>query len=194
MTDIVAQAVEPFIETGSVIDAVVDAGDDLWKIRHAVPEGLRAAGRVIACDIAVPRGALTQFREKAAHGIAKRWPELVVADFGHVGDGGLHFNMVWPQAAGSMPVDLPSVVQCYVFALAVERYGGSFSAEHGVGPRNFDHYARFTPEPVRALAGRVQSAIAPFGLGRVDFGAGADFDDDRLVSESESARHVEGTT
>lgn len=170
LTDIIALAVQPFIESAAISDIAVDRGDRLWRIRHAIPEGLRAAGLVIACDIAVPRGALMRFREEAATEIALRWPELIVADFGHVGDGGLHFNVVWPHAAGQLPVDLPDIVQSYIFALAVERYGGTFSAEHGIGPRNFGYYVRYTPEAVRTLASRVQDAIAPAPLGRVNFG------------------------
>jgi FAD/FMN-containing dehydrogenase len=170
MTDIIALVVQPFIESGAVVDVAIDLGDRLWRIRHALTEGLRAEGTVIACDIAVPRSVLMKFREEATREIAMRWPALMIADFGHVGDGGLHFNMVWPYTAGRLPDDLPAIVQSYVFERAVRGYGGTFSAEHGVGPRNFDHYVRFTPESVRSLATKVQKAIAPVPLGRVNFG------------------------
>jgi hypothetical protein len=52
----------------------------------------------------------------------------------------------------------------------VERHGGSFSAEHGVGPRNIAAYHRFTPLPAQQLAGRLQSLFAPVPIGRVAFG------------------------
>ncbi|MFC3712965.1 FAD-binding oxidoreductase [Sphingoaurantiacus capsulatus] len=171
LTNLLEEAIVPLIEIGTAIDAAVDEGDSLWAIRHAIPEGLRAHGSVIACDIAVRRGDLSRFRELAAAEVAQRWPQLVVADFGHVGDGGLHFNMVWPRDAGPAPAGLAAAVQSLVFAMVVEQFSGSFSAEHGIGPRNIDHYARFTPPPVRDLAGRVQRLVAPAGLGRVDFGA-----------------------
>ncbi|MCW3837656.1 FAD-binding oxidoreductase [Sphingomonas canadensis] len=174
LMDILGEAITPMIEDGRATDAVIDEGRSLWAVRHAIPEGLRTAGAVIACDIAVRRGDLMRFREEAAAAVSARWPELVIADFGHCGDGGLHFNMVWPRALGPIPAGLAEEVRRLVFAMVVDGYHGSFSAEHGIGPRNIDHYVRFTPEPVRALAGRVQRLIAPAGIGRVDFGAGAE--------------------
>jgi FAD/FMN-containing dehydrogenase len=153
-----------------VLDVAADRGQRLWAIRHAVPEGLRAAGQVIACDIAVRRGDVMRLRAEAAADVANRWPELEVCDFGHIGDGGLHFNMVWPKAAGPAPAGLAEAVRGHVFARTVEDFDGSFSAEHGVGPRNIESYRRHTPPTVRRLAGSMQALLAPVALGRVDFG------------------------
>jgi FAD/FMN-containing dehydrogenase len=111
------------------------------------------------------------FRSVAAAEVRERWPQLVVADFGHIGDGGVHFNTIWPHAAGPVPRGLAEAMRSHVFAIAVERFGGSFSAEHGVGPRNIKDYVRFTPSAVRSLAGQIQRIVAPAELGRVDFGA-----------------------
>jgi FAD/FMN-containing dehydrogenase len=110
------------------------------------------------------------FRSIAAAEVRSRWPELLVADFGHIGDGGLHFNLVWPNDAGPLPAGTADAARSLVFEIAVERFGGSFSAEHGVGPRNINDYVRFTPAAVRSIAGRIQRLVAPVELGRVDFG------------------------
>jgi len=102
--------------------------------------------------------------------IARDHPDLRVCDFGHVGDGGLHFNMVWPHEAGPIPPGLADALRMKVSAAVVERHGGSFSAEHGVGPRNIAAYRRFTPPSAQRIAGRVQSLFAPVPIGRVAFG------------------------
>src|SRR3546814_4122565 len=47
----------------------------VWALRHAVPEGLRAAGHVIGCDIALRRGDVTTFRETVAAEIRSDHPE-----------------------------------------------------------------------------------------------------------------------
>jgi FAD/FMN-containing dehydrogenase len=144
--------------TGSnaaVLDAVTDGGDRHWAIRHAVPDGIRARGRVVACDIAMRRGAVMDGRALLIDRVARRWPDLIVHDFGHIGDGGLHFNMVWPHAAGPMPAGLAEAVRTDVFDLVAGPLGGSFSAEHGVGPRNIGHYERLTPAAVRTLSSRI---------------------------------------
>ncbi|MCW6528873.1 FAD-binding oxidoreductase [Sphingomonas sp. MMSM20] len=155
----------------AIIDVAVDRRDALWAIRHAIPEGLRASGQVIACDIALRRGDVMRFRDEVAAGVAARWPGLAVCDFGHIGDGGLHFNLVWPGTAGALDPAVGEAVRDYVFATVVEEFGGSFSAEHGIGPRNIKHYARFVPEGVRRVSGQIQRLLAPQGLGRVDFGS-----------------------
>lgn len=144
-----------------VLDAVVDGGGRHWAIRHAIPEGIRARGQVIACDIAVRRGAIMEDRALLIDQVARRWPGLQIHDFGHIGDGGLHFNMVWPTAAGPMPAGLADAVRTFVFDMVVNRLGGSFSAEHGVGPRNIRHYERLTPAAVQQLSARVTSQFLP---------------------------------
>ncbi|MEE4450739.1 FAD-binding oxidoreductase [Novosphingobium resinovorum] len=157
-------------EDAPIIDVAIDHRDGLWHIRHAVPEGLRASGTVVACDIALKRGDVMRFREDMAARLAAAVPALVPHDFGHIGDGGLHYNCVWPRAAG--PVDVAAVerARAIIFDAVVREYGGSFSAEHGIGPRNIAHYPRFVPAPVRRLAGAVQRLFAPVPGGRIDFG------------------------
>ncbi|SFG52632.1 FAD/FMN-containing dehydrogenase [Novosphingobium sp. CF614] len=163
---------EPYMDGDGapVIDVAIDHRDGLWAIRHAVPEGLRASGTVIACDIALRRGDMMRFRDDMAGRLKAEAPMLVPHDFGHIGDGGLHYNLVWPSAAGPVDRTVVERTRSLIFDAVVREYGGSFSAEHGIGPRNIAHYPRFVPAPVRQLAGALQQLVAPVPLGRVDFG------------------------
>lgn len=172
LEEALANGIAPFLEgeDAPVADVAVDRHDGLWALRHAVPEGLRASGSVIGCDIALPRGDVAAFRRTMALEMANDHPGLIVCDFGHVGDGGLHFNLVWPKDAGPMPAGLADAVRMQVMAAAVERHGGSFSAEHGVGPRNIAAYHSFTDPAGQRLAGAIQSLLAPVPVGRVAFG------------------------
>lgn len=167
LEDRLAATLAPWFD-GAVLDVAIDRGDRLWAIRHAVPEGLRASGTVVACDIALPRGAVMRFREVVSARLAAEIPALSVHDFGHIGDGGLHYNMVWPRAAGAMDPAIADRARAIVFTAAVKEFGGSFSAEHGIGPANAHWYDRFVPAATRALAGAVQRLIAPHPLGRID--------------------------
>ena len=171
LEELLSQALAPWMEDdGPIRDVAIDRGGGLWAIRHAVPAGLRALGAVVGCDIALRRGDVSSFRDTVGAEIAALFPGLMLCDFGHVGDGGLHFNMVWPRERGAPPPGLLARAQAHVFTAAVERYHGSFSAEHGVGPRNIAYYQRWTAPEKRALAGRIQQAFAPIAIGRVDFG------------------------
>lgn len=168
--DRLGSALMPWFDRGMIRDAAFDRGDALWAIRHAVPEGLRAAGKVIACDIALRRGDVMRFRRDLARRLSAVAPQLRILDFGHIGDGGLHFNMVWPADAGPFDPEVGEAARAAVFVAAVEEYGGSFSAEHGIGPGNAHWYQRLVPRDTRALSGAVQRLVAPVPVGRVDFG------------------------
>ncbi|MDH4746260.1 FAD-binding oxidoreductase [Sphingomonas sp. CBMAI 2297] len=167
-----AAALEPFMSgaAASIRDAAIDRRDRLWALRHAIPEGLRANGTVVACDIALRRGDVMAFRERMAGLLARHAPGLVPHDFGHIGDGGLHYNLVWPRANGTPDPALLESARMLIFDTVVEEFGGSFSAEHGIGPRNIASYRRFVPGAVRRLAGEIQDIMAPVSSGRVDFG------------------------
>ena len=51
-----------------------------------------------------------------------------------------------------------------VFALAVDEFGGTFSAEHGVGPANAAWWRRTTPDAVVTLVRTMRSACDPLDL------------------------------
>lgn len=171
LEDRLAAVLGPFMEgeRAPVVGVAIDRRDGLWAIRHAVPEGLRARGGVVACDIAMPRGDVMRFREAMATRIVGEAPGFEPHDFGHIGDGGVHFNLVWPQANGPLDPVLAERARSMIFEAAVVDFGGSFSAEHGVGPRNGAYYSRFVPSTVRQLAGQVQRIFAPHPIGLVDF-------------------------
>lgn len=171
-----ATVLEPFMsDAGAPIrDVVLDQHDDLWALRHAIPEGLRATGTVIGCDIALKRGDVFRLRKVVAAEIVSELPSIRLCDFGHVGDGGLHLNMVWPHEAGPVPSDLPDTTRARVAEIVVNRFGGTFSAEHGIGPRNLDIYRRFTAPNTLQLSADVQRVFAPVSIGRIDFGPGVD--------------------
>ena len=59
---------------------------------------------------------------------------------------------------------LKSQLQELVYGVCVDEFGGSYSAEHGVGPHNISAYHRYTSPLVRELCTR----IAPERLGTVD--------------------------
>jgi FAD/FMN-containing dehydrogenase len=166
-------ALMPWLNSGAMLDAAIDQGTNLWAIRHAVPEGLRAAGKVVACDIALRRGDVMRFRRDLATRLVAIAPQLVLHDFGHIGDGGLHYNLVWPHKAGPFDPIIAEAARGAVFTAAVEEFGGSFSAEHGIGPANAHWYRLLVPEQDRALAGALQRLVAPYPIGRVDFGLSA---------------------
>ncbi len=149
-----------------VANAVVGKGAELWQLRHSLSDGARALGKVIGFDISVKRADVMRFRQVATALVASRYPQLMVVDFGHVGDGGIHFNVIWPYTS-DIPYDAMVVEQLRddVYDLVVAQFDGSYSAEHGIGPHNYAIYLRYTPEVVLRLAGRLQGLVDPRSIG-----------------------------
>ena len=157
---------------GDLTDAVVGRGDELWQLRHSLSEGARSLGKVVGFDVSVRRADVMRLRREAAALVAAHYPQLVVVDYGHVGDGGLHFNVAWRSGSGE-PYDAQRMerLRDALYDLVVTRFGGSYSAEHGVGPHNHAYYLKYTPAPVLDVAGRLQSLLDPEALsGRMRFG------------------------
>ena len=71
-----------------------------WNIRHHISESLALEGVVLALDISVPRARMADFSASMRERLAEEYPQVRVCDFGHWGDGGSHFNLVWPESAG----------------------------------------------------------------------------------------------
>jgi FAD/FMN-containing dehydrogenase len=153
-------------------DALLGKAEQAWELRHAISDSLRDDGTVIAFDVSVRRSVLAAFRARVTGEIEAAWPHLRICEFGHLGDGGVHLNLVWPFDCG--PVPQPQEILAIrerVYAIVVDEFRGSFSAEHGVGPYNQEVYSRHTPPEHRKLAGGLQRLFDPDRLlGTVEFG------------------------
>jgi len=135
-----------------MLDVLVSGGRDFWEIRHQISESLRHEGHVLALDLSVPRSRLPELSRRATKRLAETHPFVTVCDFGHWGDGGTHFNLVWDPATAPREVDvLTRELQDAIYELCVRELRGSFSAEHGVGPHNRHYYERFVAPELRRL-------------------------------------------
>ncbi|HEX4269829.1 MAG TPA: FAD-binding oxidoreductase [Rhizomicrobium sp.] len=125
------------IETGLVSNAVVASNHAqaaaLWKLRESISESQKREGASIKHDISVPVAAIPDFLAKATPAVQAILPDARAVSFGHLGDGNLHFNFNSPKA-GDDPAFLAQwdEVQQVVHDI-VKEFGGSISAEHGIG-------------------------------------------------------------
>lgn len=140
---------EPHLVEERVRDAVVGKPEQLWRIRHSISEAVQGSGRMVAFDVAVPRSRFAEFREAAVQLVESAIDGAVVYDFGHLGDGGVHLNVVVPSEASEESI---AALRDAVYKLAVDAFGGSFSAEHGIGPYNKRWYAHYTEPATLQLA------------------------------------------
>jgi len=125
------------IEDGTATDAVVASSEAqaaaLWKLRESISESQKREGASIKHDISVPVAAIPDFLAKAVPAVRSLVPGARPVSFGHLGDGNLHFNFNSPEA-GEDPAFLAQwdEIQQTVHDI-VKEFGGSISAEHGIG-------------------------------------------------------------
>jgi FAD/FMN-containing dehydrogenase len=155
-----------------IVDGLLGRSEDLWAIRHSISDGVKALGRIIAFDVSVGRTRLPALRAELLAAVHASYPFLRVCDFGHGGDGGDHFNIVWPSdASPAYDASTVDTLRDLVYDTVVRRFGGSFRAEHGVGPYNVAYYKRYTSPEERAFAGKLKQLCDPKEiLGNIDFG------------------------
>lgn len=163
LRELLHTALEAAFESGEVVDAALDKDEALWALRHAVSEGLREQGAVIGFDISLPRCKVWAFREQASAFLAAHFAPAKVCDFGHLGDGGQHFNLVWPKSVPALSAEDGLRLRDGIYAL-VAAHGGSFSAEHGLGPLLQRTYAAHTAAGVRQVSGALEAVLNPAGL------------------------------
>jgi FAD/FMN-containing dehydrogenase len=151
---------------GLLADALVGPPHEIWALRHALSEGVKHRGRLIAFDLSFRRGDVMTFLDVMKRDLPKRFPDIAICDFGHIGDGGVHFNLVLAEDDPRLPTDgFEAALRAWVLDVVVGNFGGSFSAEHAIGRKNQVQYDRHTPAEIRRIAGAIKAAISPAEIG-----------------------------
>jgi FAD/FMN-containing dehydrogenase len=162
------EALAAALECGTVSNAVLSRSERersaLWKLRETVPEAQRHAGAGLKHDISLPVAALPEFVARASAWLSSHVSEGYLVAYGHVGDGNLHFNLT--QAAGTDPAALLGRAAEVRRALhdLVREFGGSFSAEHGIGRLKVAELERYASPVELALMRAVKQAFDPHGI------------------------------
>ena len=157
------RALAEAIDGGIVADAVIaKSGSEaaaLWTMRDLALEVSRTLGPHVGFDVSLRIAEMDAFAgelEAVARGLGAGCETLV---FGHAGDGNLHLAVSHPQGSG---VGKRAVEEA-VYDL-VRRYGGSVSAEHGIGisRRAYLGHTRTSAEidAMRAL----KRTLDPYGI------------------------------
>jgi FAD/FMN-containing dehydrogenase len=141
--DTVAEAIEAGIATDAAIATNETQWRDLWRLRENISEAQKREGASIKHDISVPVKDIPTFLEKGIALVAAMVPGVRSVPFGHLGDGNIHFNFSVPKGGdGDVFLAQWSAVARAVHDL-VNSFGGSISAEHGVGVMKRDDIVRY---------------------------------------------------
>jgi FAD/FMN-containing dehydrogenase len=168
LDDLLTESLAAAFEADLLFDAVVAQSDReraaFWKIRETIPEAQRLDGASLKHDISLPITSLAQFVGKASDWIRANVPDGKLVAYGHVGDGNLHFNLSQaPGASREAFLGREPFIKRVIHDM-VRDFGGSFSAEHGIGRLKVDELERYAPPVELDLMRAVKCAFDPNGI------------------------------
>ncbi|WP_255414999.1 FAD-binding oxidoreductase [Thalassospira xiamenensis] len=141
-------------ENGSVLDAFIASNaqqaKQIWHVRHSVTEANKLEGMGLVHDVAVRVSKVPAFIAKAKEVTAEKFPMATPLLVNHLGDGNVHYILMFPHDYWKQLSDPDQVthdVQSCVHDIAAS-FGGTFSAEHGVGRKLTDELERLC-DPLR---------------------------------------------
>ena len=115
-------------------------------------------------DISVAVSAIPRFIREGGTALTARFPGAGIICFGHLGDGNLHYNAFVPgRARSDAAARAAHDVTDTVYDL-VQAYGGSFSAEHGIGLQKVAELKRYKSDTELDLMRTIKHALDPRGL------------------------------
>ena len=157
------------LDAGLLEDAVIATNErqaeDFWLLRDSISAAERALGPAMQHDISVPVERMPEFILAASPAIEAAFPGTRAVAFGHLGDGNVHFHVLAPEGAvrGAWEEAEGKAVSARVYDLVCE-WGGSISAEHGIGQMKVDALARLHDPVALEVMRRVKRALDPHGL------------------------------
>ncbi|MDI1274627.1 FAD-binding oxidoreductase [Polaromonas sp.] len=160
---------ETAMEEGCVTDAVVaenlQQAHQLWHIRESIPLAQAEEGLNIKHDISVPVSLIPEFVRVTDALLVKAIPGVRLVNFGHLGDGNLHYNVQAPAEgdAAAFLRDQEENVNALVYD-SVQVFGGSISAEHGVGSLKLDKLEKHKSPVALGLMRAIKRGLDPENL------------------------------
>jgi FAD/FMN-containing dehydrogenase len=164
LEDILTQGVEQGLVVDAAIAESLEQVRAFWRVRENFGEAQRHAGGSIKHDVSVPVAAVPAFLADAQAAVATVVPGACPFPFGHLGDGNIHYNVLQPVGADKEAyLRRWDDMNAAVFAV-VKKYGGSISAEHGIGILKRDALPSVKDPVALALMRDLKRLLDPNGI------------------------------
>ena len=179
-TQMLESVIESALQEGVVQDAIVAQSitqtANLWHLRETITLAAAEDGAQVKHDIALPLSALVEFIEQMDREILAAFPGVRLHNFGHFGDGNLHYNIGAPEslATGCAPLERRKIYLDYIEKNedAIRRLvhdrviamNGSISAEHGLGQLRRAEAWRYKSAVEHGMMQSIKAALDPAGI------------------------------
>ena len=157
-------ALEREIIHDAVVASSIAQSRALWQLREHVPLAQAEEGKNIKHDVSVPISRIGDFIADTDALLQQAFPGCRMVTFGHLGDGNLHYNVSPPEGdSGDALITRQSEINRLVHD-SVDQFGGSISAEHGLGALKRDEVRRYKSPIEMRLMERIKAALDPLNL------------------------------
>ena len=158
-------AMEASIIQDAVVAESLGQSKSLWHLRESISMAQAAEGPNIKHDIALPVSSIPDFVAQTDAALARAFPGIRLVNFGHLGDGNLHYNVQAPEGwdAQAFVRDYEGPVNRLVYD-AVQGHGGSISAEHGIGALKVQELEERKSPVALAMMRSIKQGLDPKGL------------------------------
>jgi FAD/FMN-containing dehydrogenase len=160
---------EQALQDGCVLDAVVaeniSQARALWHIRESIPLAQAKEGLNIKHDISIAVSRIPDFVSETDAAIQRNFPGARMVNYGHLGDGNLHYNVQAPVGAKAEAFlrEQEKPMNALVYA-QVDRYNGSISAEHGIGSLKREKLVEHKSPIALGLMRAIKQSLDPHNL------------------------------
>ncbi len=160
---------EVALENGCVSDTVIaenlTQAHQLWHIRESIPMAQAEEGLNIKHDISVAVSRIPEFVRVTDALLEREIPGVRLVNFGHLGDGNLHYNVQAPEGGDAVVFlrEQEARINTLVFD-SVQAFDGSISAEHGVGSLKVDKLEHHKSPVALAMMRSIKRALDPQNL------------------------------
>ena len=157
------EALSACLETGLILDAVIARSNadraSFWKLRESVYEHGRHFPPIIGFDISIPLERMEAAVDTLRRNIGKNFPGAPWVVFGHLADCNLHVNVMAEQTG---PQTRKAVADT-IYGVVAE-FGGSVSAEHGIGRLKAPYLGLTRSPPELALMRDIKRTLDPYNI------------------------------
>ncbi|MEO6362673.1 MAG: FAD-binding oxidoreductase, partial [Caldimonas sp.] len=165
LESLLQSALEQGLIDDTAIASSIEQTHAMWHLRESITLAQSAEGPNIKHDIALPVSAIEEFVASTDAALIAAFPGIRIVDFGHLGDGNLHYNVQGSASedAAAFVARLEPAVNAVVYDAVTQR-AGSISAEHGIGSLKRDEMAaRKSPVALKMMRA-VKRALDPDGV------------------------------
>lgn len=164
LENLIGSALEEGIIQDAVVAASIAQSRSLWHLREHIPLAQAEEGKNIKHDVSVPISCIGDFIRATDVLLQKDFPACRMVTFGHLGDGNLHYNVTSPEGASDEAFILQQDAVNRVVHDSVHRFGGSISAEHGLGALKRDEIRHYKSDVEMNLMRSIKQAFDPLNL------------------------------